>query len=153
MKNIKLKFRFKCIRIVGASTKITSITNSKTVLLIFRSARPFYMFGAYRTLTSHSLPAINAKNAPVIKLLSKGKKEPWEPACLASFRGLVTYSHSIVAGGFDVQSSTTRLMPFTSLMIRLEILSRTSYGIRAQSAVIPSIDVTARIPTVYSYVR
>ena len=32
------------------------------------------------------------------------------------------YSHSIVDGGFDEISKTTRLTPFTSLMMRLEIL-------------------------------
>ncbi len=58
------------------------------------------------------------------------------------------YSHSIVAGGFDVTSYTIRLTLSTSLTIRTEIFSSTSQGIRAQSAVMPSIDVTARIPTV-----
>lgn len=58
------------------------------------------------------------------------------------------YSHSIVDGGLEVMSYTTRLTPFTSLQIRVEIFSNTSYGIRAQSAVIPSIEVTARIPIV-----
>ena len=56
------------------------------------------------------------------------------------------YSHSIVAGGLEVMSYSTRLMPCTSLTIRTEIFSSTSQGIRAQSDVIPSIDVTARIP-------
>lgn len=31
------------------------------------------------------------------------------------------YSHSIVAGGFDEMSYTTRFTPFTSLMIRVEM--------------------------------
>jgi hypothetical protein len=31
------------------------------------------------------------------------------------------YSHSIVLGGLEEMSSTTRLTPFTSLMMRLEI--------------------------------
>ena len=39
---------------------------------------------------------------------------------------LTLYSHSIVAGGFDVTSRTTRLTPLTSLVIRVEIFSRTS---------------------------
>ncbi len=42
-----------------------------------------------------------------------------------SLRG---HSHSIVAGGFELTSYTTRLMPVTSLIIRLEILASTSYG-------------------------
>ncbi len=36
------------------------------------------------------------------------------------------YSHSMVAGGFDEMSYTTRLMPRTSLVMRLEILPSTS---------------------------
>ena len=36
------------------------------------------------------------------------------------------YSHSIVAGGFELMSYTTRLTPRTSLMIRVEIRARTS---------------------------
>ena len=36
------------------------------------------------------------------------------------------YSHSIVAGGFDEMSYTTRLMPRTSLMTRLETRPRRS---------------------------
>lgn len=35
--------------------------------------------------------------------------------------GARAYSHSIVAGGFDEMSYTTRLTPRTSLMIRFEI--------------------------------
>ena len=59
---------------------------------------------------------------------------------------LMNYSHSIVAGGFDVTSYSTRLTCFTSFTRRTEIFSSTSHGIRAQSEVMPSIDVTARIP-------
>ena len=55
------------------------------------------------------------------------------------------HSHSIVAGGFDVTSSTTRFTAGISLMIRDETSSIRSYGRRAQSAVIASSDVTARI--------
>ncbi len=58
------------------------------------------------------------------------------------------YSHSIVAGGLEVTSYTIRLTFSTSLTIRTEIFSSTSQGMRAQSAVMPSMDVTARIPTV-----
>ena len=36
------------------------------------------------------------------------------------------YSHSIVAGGFEVTSRTTRFTPLTSLVIRVEIFSSTS---------------------------
>jgi hypothetical protein len=63
------------------------------------------------------------------------------------------YSHSIVPGGFDVMSYTTRLIPRTSLTIRDEIARNTSYGSAAQSAVMPSSLSTARIAHVYAYVR
>ena len=53
------------------------------------------------------------------------------------------YSHSMVAGGFELTSYTTRLIPLSSLMILFEVLASTSGGIRAQSAVIPSTLVTA----------
>ncbi len=60
------------------------------------------------------------------------------------------YSHSMVPGGLDVRSRATRLTPSTSLMMRLEIRSRRSYGSRAQSAVIASSEVTARITIGYA---
>ncbi len=61
---------------------------------------------------------------------------------------LPNYSHSIVAGGLEVISYTTRFTCLTSFTILVEMISRTSHGIRAQSEVIPSMEVTARIPTV-----
>ena len=64
---------------------------------------------------------------------------------LKSIRNIEEYEKG---GGLDVISMATRLTCFTSFTIRVEILSSTSYGILAQSAVIPSIDVTARITTV-----
>src|SRR5579883_1148612 len=67
--------------------------------------------------------------------------------------GSSDYSHSIVPGGLDVMSYTTRLMPRTSLTIRLEILFRTSWGSGTQSAVMPSSECTARMAQVYAYVR
>ena len=57
------------------------------------------------------------------------------------------YSHSIVAGGFDETSYTTRFTPGTSLTMRAETRSRRSYGRRAQSAVMKSSVVTARSAT------
>ena len=36
------------------------------------------------------------------------------------------HSHSIVPGGFEVTSSTTRLTPSTSFVMRFEILASTS---------------------------
>ncbi len=63
------------------------------------------------------------------------------------------YSHSIVAGGLLEMSYTTRFTPRTSDVIRDETAARKSWGSRAQSAVIPSVEVTARKATVFSYVR
>lgn len=40
--------------------------------------------------------------------------------------GTETYSHSMVAGGFDVTSSTTRLISGTELVMRLEIFANKS---------------------------
>jgi hypothetical protein len=61
-----------------------------------------------------------------------------------------TYSHSIVAGGFELTSYTTRFTPRTSLLIRVLIRESASYGNGYQSAVIPSRLVTARRPTTWS---
>jgi hypothetical protein len=36
------------------------------------------------------------------------------------------YSHSIVLGGLDEMSKTTRFTPFTSLMMRLDMAPRSS---------------------------
>src|SRR5215217_6883183 len=57
------------------------------------------------------------------------------------------HSHSIVPGGLLVMSSTTRLTSRISLIMREAICSSRSYGRRAQSAVIASSEVTARIAT------
>ncbi len=61
--------------------------------------------------------------------------------------GALPYSHSIVAGGFDEMSYTTRLTPGTSATMRPAMASRTSAGMRAQSAVMASSDSTARTAT------
>ncbi|SDT06478.1 hypothetical protein SAMN05444162_2988 [Paenibacillaceae bacterium GAS479] len=89
----------------------------------------------------------------------KQTPEPWLPripvkrcmneaATTQSLQLLSAYSHSIVAGGLEVMSYTMRLTLSTSLTMRTLIFSSTSQGIRAQSAVMPSMDVTARMPTV-----
>src|SRR5262249_7199531 len=57
----------------------------------------------------------------------------------------LNHSHSMVAGGFDEMSYTTRLTPRTSLMMRVESRARSSSGRRAQSAVMPSVERTARM--------
>ena len=63
---------------------------------------------------------------------------------------IVSHSHSIVAGGFDEISYTTRFTPRTSFTMRVEIRPSTSYGSRAQSAVMPSTLSTARKAITFS---
>src|SRR6056297_2241595 len=62
------------------------------------------------------------------------------------------YSHSMVAGGFELTSYTTRLIPLTSLIIRLLTSDKKSYGRCDQSAVMPSTLLTDLKAIVYSYV-
>ena len=50
----------------------------------------------------------------------------------------------MVPGGLEVTSRTTRLTSRTSLVMRFEILAKTSYGTRDQSAVIASSLDTGR---------
>ena len=58
--------------------------------------------------------------------------------------GARPHSHSIVLGGLELMSYTTRFTPRTSLMIRVEIRPSTSYGMGYQSAVMKSSVCTAR---------
>jgi len=51
---------------------------------------------------------------------------------------LQTHSHSMVAGGLPEMSYTTRLMPRTSLMMRLDTLDNSACGSSAQCAVMKS---------------
>jgi hypothetical protein len=53
------------------------------------------------------------------------------------------HSHSIVPGGLELTSYTTRLTPRTSLIILFDTLFNSSAGSFAQSAVMPSLLVTA----------
>jgi len=54
------------------------------------------------------------------------------------------HSHSIVPGGLLVTSYTTRFTPFTSLMIRVAARPKKPMSKGKKSAVMPSLDVTAR---------
>ena len=54
------------------------------------------------------------------------------------------YSHSMVPGGLEVTSRTTRLTPRTSLTMRAETRRRRSSGRLTQSAVMPSEEATTR---------
>src|SRR3954466_15871523 len=66
---------------------------------------------------------------------------------------VLAHSHSMVAGGLELMSYTTRLTPGTSLTIRAEIFPRTSYGSFAPAGGMPSPAVPARIATTFAYVR
>lgn len=83
-----------------------------------------------------------------INPVSQGKVTGQKPCIHAGLRRFDGHSHSILAGGLVVTSSTTRFTCGTSLTILAEIVRTTSYGMRAQSAVMKSSVVTARMATV-----
>src|SRR5215831_13267602 len=58
--------------------------------------------------------------------------------CIDGYRRLLDHSHSIVAGGLPEMSYTTRLMPRTSLMMRVETFDSNACGSSAQCAVMKS---------------
>ena len=76
-----------------------------------------------------------------------GLKEPRNVACISHS---LNHSHSMVAGGLPEMSYTTRLMPRTSLMMRLLTLPSRVCGSSAQLAVMKSVVSTARRATTYS---
>jgi hypothetical protein len=63
------------------------------------------------------------------------RQEGWEVEFVPTSEGDSLYSHSIVAGGLDEMSYTTRFTPRTSLMMRFDMRPSTSYGMWYQSAV------------------
>ncbi len=98
----------------------------------------------------YSAGAVKKTNTGTLQQQGSGeKRHGLHAAAAAAGRSVKSaYSHSMVAGGLEVMSYTTRLTLSTSLTMRTEIFSSTSQGMRAQSAVMPSMDVTARMPTV-----
>ena len=95
------------------------------------------------SLAKKCLCDIGKKN--VYATLAPGCVGEGAPACSP-----LPYSHSMVAGGLELMSYTTRFTPFTLLMMSFDTPARNSQGKCAQSAVIPSVEVTARRATVYS---
>src|ERR671939_322584 len=77
--------------------------------------------------------------------LATGEQEPGDRSHEQAPERPGDYSHSIVPGGLDVMSSVTRLTCGSSLIMREATFSSRGYGSRAQSAVIASSLVTARI--------
>lgn len=61
-----------------------------------------------------------------INPVSQGKVTGQKPCIHAGLRRFDGHSHSIVAGGLLVMSYTMRLIPFTSLTIRVDTLSSSS---------------------------
>src|SRR3954467_13322279 len=97
----------------------------------------------------HSLAADCSTRAPQAgQLCGPGEGDRTGRRCAAAAAGhppdrALSYSHSIVAGGLELTSYTTRFTPSTSLAMRLDIRPSTSGGKANQSAVIPSRLVTA----------
>ena len=114
----------------ATSSRVASIDASARV----PSQRPRSSAPSSRPSVARLAPARPDERAP-----------PDRPSASRPARRTRRYSHSIVAGGFDEMSSATRFTPGISLMIRLEMTSSRSYGRRAQSAVIASSEVTARM--------
>lgn len=61
-----------------------------------------------------------------IKPVSQGKVTGQKPCIHAGLRRFDAHSHSIVAGGLLVMSYTMRLIPFTSLTMRVDTRSSNS---------------------------
>jgi len=68
--------------------------------------------------------------------------------CLSIF-GYIPYSYSMVAGGFGVTSYTTLATLGISEVMREATMPSTSYGISIGSAVIPSLEFTARTEMIH----
>ena len=90
------------------------------------------------------------KNTTLLNKLNFLLSQPVPARCNSPDRKFGSHSHSIVPGGFEVMSYTTRFTPFTSFTIRLEIVFNTWCGSGTQSAVMPSSEWTARTAQVYA---
>ena len=81
-----------------------------------------------------------ADQQPVSRLLTQSRIKKAQSIDWA----FLIHSHSIVAGGFEVTSSTTRLISRHSFVMRVLIFSSNSKGSRYQSAVMASSLATGR---------
>jgi hypothetical protein len=98
----------------------------------------------------NSPPPASTRGTAVPTRSRIGRRHGTPSSCTAApsrSRNRCSYSHSIVAGGLLVTSSTTRFTSGTSLVIRVDIRARTASGSRAQSAVIASSLATGRSTT------
>ena len=103
--------------------------------------------GAERGIRTHDL---RINSPPLHQLSYLGSRLATALPFMKESGGLEIHSHSIVPGGFDVTSYTTRFTPCTSLTIRVAVRLRNSWLKAKLSAVIPSLEVTARKAQTYS---
>src|ERR1700722_1198015 len=90
---------------------------------------------------------VAALNSPGIHKVHNEVRSPNATAVWLAARSF-PHSHSIVPGGLEVMSYTTRFTPFTSFTMRVEIFFSTSCDSGTQSAVIPSSELTPRMAQV-----
>ena len=79
-----------------------------------------------------------------------GRYEPIAQTRTDDLNWRARHSHSMVAGGLEEMSKHTRLMPRTSLMMRVLMRRRTSTGSSSQSAVMASVLDTTRTAQAFS---
>ena len=84
------------------------------------------------------------------RFLRPGRKARQQQRQYQQYPFHIFYSHSMVAGGLELMSYTTRLTPRTRLIISLLTRAMKSYGRWLQSAVMPSTLSTARSATTLS---
>ncbi len=133
-----------------AKVLISRCILGETVPVIFPDSFPGYLSVLYQSPFTSRNPAIllslsAAPLAPAFRTSPKQRKGLRFSGKPQAFR--LFYSNSMVPGGLEVISYSTRFTWGTSFTIRFATLSSTSKGMRAQSAVMPSMDVTARMAT------
>lgn len=111
--------------------------NPGSVCTVSFTAKPF----CWSAIATDSLRDVNLFKSTTYEDFSMAGDSP---------RRTRFHSHSMVAGGFELTSYVTRLMPRTSLMIRPDTFLSSAYGSSAQSAVMKSLVCTARNATTYS---
>jgi len=122
-------FRLKISHTISSTTK-TAMTMYAIPDIEADKSTPFQSSRFDRRFT---IPHANRRATKIIKTSSMPPSISIDPPA---------YSHSIVEGGLLEISNTTRLMPLTSLQMRLLILARISCGGSIQLAVMPSMDST-----------
>ena len=153
-----------CEKDLEVNKRKIKITNVDTLLILNRSFQYLFLitqiirmyatpllFSAPLELTSHTFVyslKFGAIQSVHVRSVSSSGPDSYRNENRRLKNGL--YSHSIVAGGFELISYTTRLIPFTLLIISFDTFPKNSYGKWHQSAVIPSVLVTARKAIAFS---